>query len=247
MRVLILGGTGDAAELAAKVATIQGLEAITSLAGRTREPSVPLGDLRVGGFGGVAGLASYLRVMQIDLLVDATHPFATQISFNAADAATEVGVPRLMLIRRPWEKASSDRWIEVDSIATAAASVANQAQRVFLTVGRQELATFAHLEEIWFLMRMIDRPSDDALVPPGVILCDRGPFTLNNERQILIHNKIDTIVSKNSGGDATKAKIIAARELGVNVVMVNRPAIPPGEQVTDVDGALAWLFDKLHD
>jgi precorrin-6A/cobalt-precorrin-6A reductase len=245
MRVLILGGTGDAAELAAKVATIQGLEAITSLAGRTREPSVPLGDLRVGGFGGVAGLASYLRVMQIDLLVDATHPFATQISFNAANAATEVGVPRLMLIRPPWKKGSSDRWIEVDSVEAAAASVANQAQRVFLTVGRQELATFAHLEEIWFLMRMIDPPTDDALVPPGMVLCDRGPFTLNNERQILIHNKIDTIVSKNSGGDATKAKIIAARELGVNVVMVNRPAIPPGEQVTDVDGALAWLFDQI--
>ncbi len=246
MRVLILGGTGNAAELAAKVATIQGLEAITSLAGRTREPSVPLGDLRVGGFGGVAGLASYLRVMQIDLLIDATHPFATQISFNAADAASEVGVPRLMLIRPPWQKESSDRWIEVDSVEAAAASVANQAQRVFLTVGRQELAAFAHLEKIWFLMRMIDPPTDDALVPPGMVLCDRGPFTFNNERQILIHNKIDTIVSKNSGGDATKAKIIAARELGVKVVMVNRPAIPPGEQVTDVDGALAWLFDKLH-
>ncbi|MCC5666173.1 cobalt-precorrin-6A reductase [Nostoc sp. CHAB 5784] len=245
MRVLILGGTGDAAELAARVSTIQGLETITSLAGRTREPSVPLGDLRVGGFGGVAGLASYLRVMQIDLLIDATHPFATQISFNAAAAATEVGVPRLMLIRPPWEKVSGDRWIEVDSVE-AAASVANQAQRVFLTVGRQELAAFAHLEKIWFLMRMIDPPSDDALVPAGMILCDRGPFTLNNEKQILIHNKIDTIVSKNSGGDATKSKIIAARELGVKVVMVNRPAIPPGKQVADVDGALAWLFDKLH-
>ncbi|MEH2327237.1 MAG: cobalt-precorrin-6A reductase [Nostoc sp.] len=247
MRLLILGGTGDAAELAAKVATIQGLEAITSLAGRTREPSVPLGGLRVGGFGGAAGLTSYLRVMQIDLLIDATHPFATQISFNAADAATEVGVPRLMLIRPPWEKASGDRWIEVNSVEAAAASLENQAQRVFLTVGRQELAAFANCEKIWFLMRMIDPPSDDALVPAGMILCDRGPFTLNNERQILIHHKIDIIVSKNSGGDATKAKIIAARELGVNVVMVNRPAIPPGEQVTDVDNALEWLFDKLHD
>ncbi|MEH2305873.1 cobalt-precorrin-6A reductase [Nostoc sp.] len=247
MRVLILGGTGDAAELAARVATIQGLDAITSLAGRTHEPSVPLGDLRVGGFGGVAGLASYLRVMQIDLLIDATHPFASQISFNAADAANEVGVPRLMLIRPPWEKESGDRWMEVDSIEAAAASVANQAHRVFLTVGRQELAAFAHLEEIWFLMRMIDPPVDDALVPPGMVLCDRGPFTLNNERQILIDNKIDTIVSKNSGGEATKPKIIAARELGVKVVMVNRPAIPPGEQVSDVNGALAWVLDKLHD
>ncbi|MEH2458053.1 cobalt-precorrin-6A reductase [Nostoc sp.] len=246
LRVLILGGTGDAAELAARVATIQGLEAITSLAGRTRKPSVPLGDLRVGGFGGVAGLASYLRVMEIDLLIDATHPFATQISCNAADAATEVRVPRLMLIRPPWQKVSGDRWIEVDSVEAAAASVANQVQRVFLTVGRQELAAFAHLEKIWFLMRMIDPPNDDALVPPGMILCERGPFTLNNERQILIDHNIDTIVSKNSGGDATKPKIIAARELDMKVVMVNRPAIPPGEQVTDVDGALAWLLDKLH-
>lgn len=246
MRVLILGGTGDAAELAAKVATIQGLEAITSLAGRTREPSIPLGDFRVGGFGGVVGLASYLRQMQIDLLIDATHPFASQISFNAADAATEVGVPHLMLIRPPWKKESGDRWIEVDSVEAAATSLQNQAQRVFLTVGRQELAVFAHLEKIWFLMRMIDPPTDDALVPAGRILCDRGPFTLNNERQILIDNNIDTIVSKNSGGDATKPKIVAARELGVKVVIINRPAIPPGEQVTDVDAVLAWLFDKLH-
>ncbi|MBE9002574.1 MULTISPECIES: cobalt-precorrin-6A reductase [unclassified Nostoc] len=246
MRVLILGGTGDAAELAARVATIQGLDVITSLAGRTREPSVPLGDLRVGGFGGVAGLASYLRVMQIDLLIDATHPFASQISFNAADAANEVRVPRLMLIRPPWEKGIGDRWMEVDSIEAAAASLQNQAHRVFLTVGRQELAAFAHLKEIWFLMRMIDPPVDDALVPPGMVLCDRGPFTLNNERQILIDHKIDTIVSKNSGGDATKPKIIAARELGMKVVMVNRPAIPAGEQVSDVEGALAWLFDKLQ-
>ncbi|MBX9256893.1 cobalt-precorrin-6A reductase [Desmonostoc muscorum CCALA 125] len=247
MRVLILGGTGDAAELAAKLASMEGVEIITSLAGRTREPLVPLGDLRVGGFGGVAGLASYLQVMQIDLLIDATHPFATQISWNAVDAATKVGVPHLMLIRPPWEKVSGDRWIEVDSVTAAAAALQNQAQRVFLTVGRQELAAFAHLKEIWFLMRMIDPPTPDALVPPGMLLCDRGPFTLNNEREILIHHNIDTIVSKNSGGDATYAKIIAARELEVKVVMVNRPATPPGDYVTDVDGALAWVFDKLQE
>ncbi|MFN6541369.1 MAG: cobalt-precorrin-6A reductase [Nostoc sp. EkiNYC01] len=247
MRVLILGGTGDAAELAAKLASMEGVEIITSLAGRTREPLVPLGDLRVGGFGGVAGLASYLKVMHIDLLIDATHPFATQISWNAVDAATKVGVPHLMLIRQPWEKVSGDRWIEVDSVTAAAAALQNQAQRVFLTVGRQELAAFAHLKEIWFLMRMIDPPAGDALVPPGMLLCDRGPFTLNNEKEILIHHNIDTIVSKNSGGNATYAKIIAARELEVKVVMVNRPATPPGDYVTDVDGALAWVFDKLHE
>ncbi|MDZ8238617.1 MAG: cobalt-precorrin-6A reductase [Nostoc sp. ChiQUE01a] len=247
IRILILGGTGDAAELAARLASIERVEVITSLAGRTRDPLVPLGDLRVGGFGGVAGLASYLEVMQIDLLIDATHPFASQISWNAVDAATKVGVTNLRLIRPPWQKVSGDRWIEVDSVAAAATILQNQAQRVFLTVGRQELAAFAHLKEIWFLMRMIDAPTPDALVPPGMLLCDRGPFTLYNEREILIHHNIDTIVSKNSGGDATYAKIIAARELEVKVVMVNRPAIPPGNYVTNVDDALAWVFDKLHD
>ncbi|WP_341531069.1 cobalt-precorrin-6A reductase [Nostoc sp. UHCC 0302] len=246
MRVLILGGTGDAAELAARVATIQGVEAITSLAGRTSEPSLPLGDLRIGSFGGVAGLANYLHQMKIDLLIDATHPFASQISFNAAAAATKAGVSRLMLIRPTWEKSSDDRWIEVDSVAAAAAVLQKESQRVFLTIGRQELAAFAHLKEIWFLMRMIEPPDHDALVPPGIILCDRGPFSLNNEREILIHHKIDTIVSKNSGGDATYAKILAARELGMQVVMVSRPATPEGEQVTDINAALAWLVKKLH-
>jgi precorrin-6A/cobalt-precorrin-6A reductase len=245
MRVLILGGTGDAAKLAARVATIPGIEAITSLAGRTREPSIPLGNSRIGGFGGAEGLASYLRQMKIDLLIDATHPFASQISFNAATAATEVGIPRLMLNRRPWEKVSGDRWIEVESVAAAATALGSQAQRVFLTVGRQELEAFAHLEGIWFLMRMIDPPTPDTLIPQGILLCDRGPFALDQEREILIHHSIDTIVSKNSGGDATYAKIIAARELGIKVVMVNRPATPLSEQVSDVDSAVAWLLDKL--
>ncbi|MCC5639243.1 cobalt-precorrin-6A reductase [Nostoc sp. CHAB 5844] len=246
-RVLILGGTGEAAELGARVATINGIEAIASLAGRTREPSVPSGNVRIGGFGGVAGLVEYLRQMKIDVLIDATHPFANQISYNAAAAAKEVGIPRLMLIRPPWNKVKGDRWIEVDSnIAAADVLEQQQAQRVFLTVGRQELATFAHLKDIWFLMRMIDPPSQDALVPPGVILCDRGPFVLDNERKILIQYNIDTIVSKNSGGDATYAKIIAARELGVQVVMVKRPAVPAREQVADVDGAVAWLLGKLR-
>lgn len=241
-RVLILGGTTEATELAARIATIPEIEAIASLAGRTREPSTPVGNFRVGGFGGVTGLADYLRQTNIDLLIDATHPFATQISWNAATAATTVGIPRLMLIRPPWEKVTGDRWIEVDSTQAAAVYLENQSHRVFLTVGRQELATFAHLKEIWFLMRMIDPPASDSLVPPGVIVCDRGPFSLHNEKEIITHHNIDTIVSKNSGCDATYAKIIAARELGLKVVMVKRPATPPGEQVADVDGVLNWLY-----
>ncbi|KZL50996.1 cobalt-precorrin-6A reductase [Nodularia spumigena CENA596] len=246
MRVLILGGTGEAAELAAKVANIQGIEAISSLAGRTREPSIPLGDLRIGGFGGVAGLAQYLHQMKIDLLIDATHPFATQIALNAANAAMEVKIPRLKLLRQPWEKVNGDRWIEVDSIKTAADVLENQSERVFLSIGRQEIGAFAHLHQIWFLMRMIDPPEPQALVPPGILLCDRGPFQLDNEREILINHQIDTIVSKNSGGDATYAKIIAARELKLQVVMINRPPVPPGEQATDIDEALVWLSQHLH-
>ena len=246
LRVLILGGIGDAVELAAKVANIPGIEAIASLAGRTRKPANLVGNVRIGGFGGVPGLVGYLREMQIDILIDATHPFANQISENAAAATQEVGIPRLMVIRPPWEKLGDDCWLEVENnLAAAAAVLANEAKRVFLTIGRQEIATFAHLQEIWFLMRMIDPPNTDVIVPSGLILCDRGPFTLENEQEILLKYNIDTIVSKNSGGNATYPKIIAARKLGIKVVMVNRPPVPPGEQVPDVDSACKWLFDKL--
>ncbi|AUS99507.1 cobalt-precorrin-6A reductase [Nostoc sp. CENA543] len=245
-RVLILGGTGDAAELTAKIATIPGVEAIASLAGRTREPSLPDGNVRIGGFGGAAGLADYLRQMQIDLLIDATHPFANQISWNAATAANQVNIPRLMLTRPAWEKVAGDRWLEVDNHQAAAQILAKQAKRVFLTVGRQELAAFAHLQHIWFLMRMIDPPSNGTFIPPGEILCDRGPFTLEDERKILTQYKIDTIVSKNSGGNATYPKIIAAREQGIPVVIVNRPPIPPGEQVAKVEDAITWLLQKIE-
>lgn len=245
LRVLILGGIGDAVELAIKIANIPGIEVITSLAGRTREPANLPGNVRTGGFGGVPGLTNYLREMQIDLLIDATHPFANQISENAAAATQEVGIPRLMVIRPPWEKLEDDDWLEVEDNLAAATALANRAKRVFLTIGRQEIGTFAHLQEIWFLMRMIDPPNTDVIVPPGLILCDRGPFNLENEQEILLKYNIDTIVSKNSGGNATYPKIIAARKLGIKVVMVNRPPVPPGKQVADVDSACKWLFDKL--
>jgi precorrin-6A/cobalt-precorrin-6A reductase len=245
LRVLILGGIGDAVELAVKIANIPGIEVITSLAGRTREPANLPGNVRTGGFGGVWGLTNYLREMQIDLLIDATHPFANQISENAAAATQEVGIPRLMVIRPPWEKLEDDDWLEVEDNLAAATTLANRAKRVFLTIGRQEIGTFAHLQEIWFLMRMIDPPNTDVIIPPGLILCDRGPFNLENEQEILLKYNIDTIVSKNSGGNATYPKIIAARKLGIKVVMVNRPPVPPGKQVADVDSACKWLFDKL--
>ncbi len=243
-RVLILGGTGDATQLAAKAATIP-VEIISSLAGRTTNPISPAGNVRIGGFGGQTGLTDYIKQMNIDILIDATHPFAAQISFNAAIAATDTNIPRLMLIRPTWKKQPGDIWIEVDSVESAAATLQNHAKKVFLTVGKQQLPAFAKLSDIWFIMRLIELPLPSTAVPQGIFLCDRGPFSLDNEREILLKYNIDTIVSKNSGGDATIAKIIAAREFGIPVVMVNRPPTPPGEKVSNADEALIWLLKKL--
>lgn len=245
-RVLILGGTGDASELAAKISLFPGVQVITSLAGRTHQPSVLTGSVRIGGFGGQAGLIQYLQAQQIDLLIDATHPFAAQISWNAAAAAAEAGIPHLMLIRPAWEPMSRDCWIEVDTLEVAAEAMPITAKRVFLTTGRQRLAPFIPLTHLWFLIRSIDSPNPKTLMPKGLLLLDRGPFTLEQERNLLISYEIDVIVSKNSGGEATYAKILAARELSLPVVMVRRPAMPAGVQVsTSVEGAIAWLTNKL--
>ena len=245
-RLLILGGTGDATELAARASQIAEIEVVSSLAGRTQQPFTPkTGAVRIGGFGGAAGLAAFLLDRPIDLLIDATHPFAAQISANAAVAAAECNVPYLMLVRPAWEAVEGDRWIEVASHSEAAKALLGQSQRVFLTIGRQELAAFAGLDAIWFLMRAIDPPALNTPVPNGKLLLARGPFTLEDERKLLLEYQIDTIVSKNSGGSATYAKIVAARELGIPVVMVQRPQIPNVEQVADVEGAIAWLIKQL--
>ena len=245
-RLLILGGTGDAAELALKASQIPDIEVIASLAGRTQKPAIPAVGVRIGGFGGAAGLAEYLHSEAIDFSIDATHPFAARISFNAAVAAAECKVPHLMLVRPAWEAVEGDRWIEVASHSEAAIALSGQSGRAFLTIGRQELAAFAGLDGIWCLMRAIDPPAIDTPIPHGKLLLDRGPFSLENERQLLLEYRIDTIVSKNSGGAATYAKIIAARELGIPVVMVQRPPIPDVEQVADVAGAIDWLIQQLR-
>jgi precorrin-6A/cobalt-precorrin-6A reductase len=244
-RLLILGGTGDAVKLAAQTVNLPGLATITSLAGRTSEPGTVASETRVGGFGGEAGLVEYLRSNAIDLLIDATHPFAAQISWNAAHAASAVGIPALMLIRPAWVRDRQDNWIEVESINRAVAAIPTTAARIFLTIGRQQLAPFATLTDRWCLMRSIDPPAADIPLPPGKILLDRGPFSLEQERQLLRDYRIDAIVSKNSGGDATYAKMIAARELGLPVVMVQRPMMPVGERVGQIGNAIDWLQAKI--
>lgn len=244
-RLLILGGTGDAVNLAARTVEIAGLETITALAGRTSIPGAVAGTLRVGGFGGAIGLIEYLQAMQIDLSIDATHPFAARISWNAAQAATKVGIPHLMLIRPEWERQPTDDWIEVDRIERAVTAIPAMTERIFLTIGRQQLAPFASLTDRWCLIRSIDPPDADIALPPGELLLDRGPFYLAQERQLLIDYRIDAIVTKNSGGDATYSKIIAARELKIPVVIVQRPIAPEGDLVSDISAALAWLHERL--
>jgi len=245
-RVLILGGTAEASKLVAKASKIDGLEAIASLAGRTRQPVISSTTTRIGGFGGVSGLTDYLRERQIHLLVDATHPFAAEISFNAAIAAAKAGIPHLMLVRPAWERTQGDRWVEVESNQEAAEVLSQLGhRRIFLSIGRQELAAYADLQEFWFLMRAIDPPPPQIPLPPGKLLTERGPFSLHEERSLLQKYQIEVIVSKNSGGDATYAKIIAARELGIPVVIIKRPPLPQGERVGDEESAMFWLQKQV--
>ena len=242
-KILILGGTGDAVKLAAKLATVPEIEVISSLAGRTRKPAALVGQVRIGGFGGATGLANYLQENSIDMLIDATHPCAGQITINGAIASQLANIPHLMLVRPQWEKVRDDNWIEVESVEAAAQAIPESVKRVFITSGRQQLETFLQRSHIWYLMRSIDPP--DIELPNSKVLLDRGPFNLKQERQLLQDYQIEAIVSKNSGGSATYAKIIAARELDIPVVMVQRPARPEGEKVTDIKEVIAWLIAQL--
>lgn len=244
-RLLILGGTGEAAALAGRLADDPRLEVITSLAGRTRDPAKVAGELRVGGFGGAAGLAAYLEQESIGLLVDATHPFAARMAANAARACAETGVPRLKLLRPPWRAGAGDRWHDAADMAAAAHFVGEFGRRVFLSVGRQDLSAFAGLDGLWFLVRSIEPLDAHCPLPKAEVIHGRGPFDEAAEAALLKEHRIDLLVSKNSGGEATYAKIAAARRLGLPVVMIARPPAPAGETAPDVDGAVAWIQARL--
>ncbi len=246
VKLLILGGTGEAVALAERAAADPRLEVITSLAGRTRHPAAVPGRLRIGGFGGAAGLAAFLEDQNIDLLVDATHPYAAAISAHAATACEKAHLPRLVLVRPPWEETAGDRWIEVPDATAAADALVDLGRRVFLSTGRQDLAPFARLADHWFLLRLIDPPAEPLPLPHHELILARGPFTEADERALLGRHRIDALVSKNSGGSATYAKISAARGLGLPVVMVARPAAPAGEAAADPETAFAWIDAQLR-
>ena len=240
-RLLVLGGTREALDLARRATADPRLHVITSLAGRTRAPAAVPGELRVGGFGGAEGLARYLREAAIDLVVDATHPFAATMAGNAAAAGEAAGVPRLKLLRPPWRAEDGDRWIEVADTAAAAAALPGLAERVFLTTGRQDIEAFAGCADIRFLVRLIDPPDEPLPLADHEVILARGPFEIDEEAALLETHRIGALVSKNSGGTMTRAKIEAARRLGLPVVMIQRTAPPAGELVESVGGALKWI------
>jgi precorrin-6A/cobalt-precorrin-6A reductase len=241
--VLVLGGTGEARRLAAELAGRAELRVVSSLAGRVREPRLPAGEVRVGGFGGVDGLREWLRDNEIDAVVDATHPFAAVITASAAAASGDLGIPLLVLRRAGWARWESDTWRWVESVAEAAAVL--PAERVFLTTGRQELAAFAHLDDHWFLVRAVDPPEPPVPQRMHVVL-DRGPFTVDGERELMAEHRVSVLVTKDSGGVATSAKLVAARDLGLPVVIVRRPPLPGGvEVVGTVAEAISWLDTTL--
>ncbi|MGW0535142.1 cobalt-precorrin-6A reductase [Streptomyces sp. NPDC003032] len=244
MHVLILGGTTEARRLAELLAGEAGPRVTSSLAGRVAAPRLPPGEVRVGGFGGAEGMAAWLREHRVDALIDATHPFAGTISFNAASAAATAHVPLLALRRPGWVPGEGDDWHPVDSLARAARVLPALGERVFLTTGRMGLAAFAgdpELDALWFLVRSVDAPEPPFPARMEVLL-DRGPFTLDGERELLRRHRVDVVVTKDSGGAATAPKLTAAREAGLPVVVVERPPVPEGIPVAATpEEAATWL------
>ncbi|UWU87135.1 cobalt-precorrin-6A reductase [Bradyrhizobium yuanmingense] len=239
IRALILGGTADASLLAAEIARA-GIDAVYSYGGRTRAPADQPLPTRIGGFGGVSGLADYIRAEGITHVIDATHPFAAEMSRNAVAACTETGTPLLALERAPWIKASTDNWIEVADVNPAVSALPDAPANVFLAIGRQHIAPFATKPQHAYTLRFVDPP--DAPLPFAAdVIVSRGPFTLHSELAMMRTRGIAWIVARNSGGDGARAKIDAARMLGLPVIMISRPELPERQRVESVTDVMQWL------
>ena len=240
MRLLILGGTTEASALARLLAGDTRVAATLSLAGRTSEPKPQPIATRTGGFGGVEGLIHYLGTQRIDAVIDATLPYADRMSANAVAACMRSGVPLASLVRAPWPRQAGDLWQDVPSTEAAALALGSARKRVFVTVGRQELPVFAIAPQLHYIARRIEAPQQEGLPPDLVLLRRRGPFGLAAEKRLMADEKIDVVVSKNAGGEATYAKIEAARALGLPVVMIARPYKAAGHAVASPEEAAAW-------
>ena len=238
--LLILGGTLEASALAGAVAE-KGMTATLSYAGRVerlKEQPIPR---RVGGFGGICGLAQYLRYHKITHVVDATHPFAAQISENAVVACRQNAIRLLALTRPPWCKKAGDDWQNARDIAAAVTALSGPAKRVMLAIGRMHLAQFSPCPQHQYLLRLVDAPDVPPPLPHHRIIISRGPFTVAGDAALLQDHDIELVVAKNSGGSGAQAKILAARQLGLPVLMIDRPVLSPRDEVGSVDAVLNWL------
>ena len=246
LRVLILGGTAEARVLAAALADRRDVQCVSSLAGRVSRPRLPVGPVRIGGFGGPDSLADWLRANGIGAVIDATHPYAAGIRRSALLAAPAAGTAYLRLERPGWIEGPQDRWHRTVGFEAAAAAAAGLGHRIFLTIGRQNLSAFTALHDRWILARVVEDP--DPVPPNMTLLRSRGPYSLDSETSLMASHRIDVLVTKDSGGPLTEPKLVAARSLGIPVVMVDRPPAPPGPAdaavVPDVAGVLRWI-DRL--
>ena len=238
--ILILGGTTEASALARALAE-RNVRALLSYAGRTESPRSQPVPTRIGGFGGVDGLADYLAREQVTHLVDATHPFAATMSAHAAEAARAAGVAHVMLTRPEWEAGEGDRWTHVPDIAGAVDALRTPARRVMLALGRMHVAAFAREPQHHYVLRFVDAPDAPPALPHHSLIVDRGPFTLEGDLRLMRGEQVELVVAKNAGGPGARAKLDAARELGLPVIMIDRPPLPKVRAMHDVADILAWL------
>jgi precorrin-6A/cobalt-precorrin-6A reductase len=245
--VLVLGGTGEARAVAAALDGDEDVRVISTLAGRIANPRLPVGEVRVGGFGGPDGLAAYIRAERVDAVIDATHPFAERMSWSAFEACAETDTTLLRLERPPFTRDPAIDWREVGSLEEAAALLPGAGRRVFLTTGRQGLGAFAPVAGAFFLIRCVEAPDPALLAPDHTVLLDRGPFTLAGELELIHRHALDVLVTKDSGGEMTRAKLAAARERGLPVIVVARPSRPAATTVRTVEEALAWVGEHAHE
>lgn len=245
-RLLILGGTSEAAALAEALAGRADVAAVLSYAGRTEQPkSLPI-PTRVGGFGGIDGLIRHIADECVDAVIDATHPFAARMSANAIAACARTRVPLLALERPPWTPEPGDDWRPVPDLAAAAVGLGAARRRVFLAIGRLHLGAFAAAPQHAYLIRLVDAPREPLPLPDVTVVVARGPFRAEDDERLLADFRAEAVVAKNAGGTAAFAKMIAARRLRLPVLLVERPAIPPRATVADVATALDWLQARVH-
>lgn len=240
MRVLLLGGTTEANLMATAIARA-GLSGVYSYAGRTEAPMGQPIHMRIGGFGGIEGLRAYLTNEAISHVIDATHPFAAQMSAHAVAACASTGTPLIALERAPWVAGEGDRWTPVADIPAAVAALAGPPRRVFLAIGRQHIDAFAAQPQHRYLLRLVDAPADPLALPQADVIVARGPFSIDGDLDLMRAHGIETVVAKNAGGKGAVAKIAAARALGVPVVMIGRPTLPPRPVARTVAEVMAWL------